>query len=236
MIVHDVIQGTTAWLELRAGIPTSSAFDKIVTPKECKPSRSAEAYLHHLLAERMMGHPAVEYVSTYMDRGSTSEAEAVAFYEFERNVDTTRVGFITNDARTIGTSPDRFVGDDGLVEIKVPKESTHVSYLLKKPVDQEYYPQVMGQLWITGRKWLDVLSYHPEMPPALVRVERNEKYIATLAAAVTAFSSRLEEAAKSCAERGWIKRAIAWPEPSIDDPFWELDTAGDVEAAAEREA
>jgi len=35
----------------------------------------------------------------------------------------------------------------------------------------------------------------PEMPPALVRVERDEKYIAILSAAVTTFSGELERMA-----------------------------------------
>ena len=55
-----------------------------------------------------------------------------------------------------------------------------------------YYPQVQGQLWISERKWSDILSYHPEMPPALIRVERNEPYIELLKAAVGAFSRTLE--------------------------------------------
>jgi len=56
------------------------------------------------------------------------------------------------------------------LEIKIPAEHTHVSYLLKKSVDQAYYPQIQGQLWIAERKWVDILSWHPEMPPALIRV------------------------------------------------------------------
>ncbi len=191
MKIHDVEQGTSAWLELRAGIPTSSEFSKILTPTG-KKSASATPYRHKLIAERLMGHPVVEYVSIDMDRGARMESEAVDFYEFRHDVDTKRVGFITNDAQTIGASPDRLVGDDGLLEIKCPAEHTHVGYLLHKPVDRKYYPQIMGQLWVTGRSWVDILSYHPEMPPAMVRVLRDEDYILLLAKAVTEFSAELE--------------------------------------------
>lgn len=230
MIVHDVIQGSSEWLALRAGIPTASAFDQIITPKTGELSRSWERYMHHLLAERIMGRPATEFVSTWMDRGAASEAEAVAFYELERNLDTVKVGFVTNDAKTIGASPDRFVGDDGLLEIKVPKEATHVSYLLKKPVEQAYYPQVMGQLWITERKWLDVMSYHPEMPGALVRVERDEEYIAKLAKAVREFSAKLEAKAAECKARGWIRTPLQWPvAPQTDSDDITVLFAGDDE-------
>ena len=46
---------------------------------------------------------------------------------------------------------------------------------------------------------------HPELPPALVRIERDEAYIAMLEAAVSAFSRTLEEQTAVCQERGWIK-------------------------------
>lgn len=204
MIIHNVIQGSTEWLRVRAGIPTASCFDCIWTPKG-KASAQAEKYLHKLLAERMLGRPVVEYISQPMARGTELEGEAVRFYEGVRDVDTVKVGFMTNDAGTIGASPDRLVGDDGLLEIKVPNEATHVGYLLTHAVDSAYYPQVQGQLWVSGRKWLDIMSYHPEMPPAVVHVERDKKYITGLSAAVEAFALELEAKAAELREKGWIK-------------------------------
>lgn len=208
MIVHDVTQGSTEWLALRSGIPTASCFDRIITPKG-RPSSQLERYMHSLLAERIMGHPVTEYVSTWMQRGSESEAGAVAYYEGITERDTALVGFVTNDSGTIGASPDRLVGDDGLLEIKVPREHTHVSYLLTKSVDAEYYPQVQGQLWIAERRWLDIMSYHPEMPPALIRVERDEAFIRMLASAVGEFSVALEALADQARERGWLREREA---------------------------
>lgn len=193
MIVHDVEQGTVAWKELRAGIPTSSEFSKILTPTG-KPSKSQDGYMHHLIAERLTGRALdCEVISWDMERGSRMEQEAVDFYEMKQDTDTTEVGFITTDDGRIGTSPDRLVGDDGLLEIKCPKESVHVGYLLGRGADAKYRPQIMGQLWIAEREYVDILSYHPEMPEALVRVERDDKYIKDLAGAVRSFSDHLEE-------------------------------------------
>lgn len=191
MIIHNVTQGTTEWLAVRAGIPTASCFDKIITPKG-KASTQCERYMHKLIAERLMGHPTIEFQGPWLDRGKELEADAALYYESIRELETERVGFVTNDAGTIGASPDRLVGEDGLLELKVPAEHTHVAYMLTRAVDAEYYPQVQGQLWVTERKWLDIMSYHPEMPPAIIRVERDEKYINALAAAVTTFSEQLE--------------------------------------------
>jgi hypothetical protein len=208
VIIHDeIIQGTTAWLKLRAGIPTASCFDMILTPKG-KPSTSAERYLYELLAERILGRPIVKAVTTWMDRGSQTEAEAVAYYESLRDLDTKKIGFVTNDAGSIGASPDRLVGADGLLEIKVPKESTHVGYLLNGTVGDTYWPQLQGQLWIAERAWVDIMSYSPDMPEAVIRVERDGEYIHKLACAVTAFSSELERLAAEARGRGWIREVV----------------------------
>ena len=212
MIIHDCSQGTTEWLDLRAGIPTSSDFDKVLTPGG-KPSKSAEAYLYALLAERMMGHPRIEYMSRWMNRGSQTEAEAVSFYELQRDCETVKVGFITNDAGTIGTSPDRLVGNDGLLEIKVPSEAVHVSYLLRSGSAYDSYKvQTQGQLWIAERQWNDLLSFHPEMPPAIIRIERDEPFIFLLASALTAFVEELERWTGVLAERGWMNGQACKPQ------------------------
>ncbi len=206
MIVHDVLQGTTEWLALRAGIPTASQFDQIITPKTGKPSASSEGYLHRLLAERILGRPLEQQsFSGWMDRGNALEVDAVAYYEGIRELDSTRVGFLTNDAGTIGASPDRLVGTDGLLEIKCPSEGQHMGYLLSRNLGDKHKPQVQGQLWVTRRAWSDTLSYHPELPPALIRVERDEDYIALLASAVEAFAGVLGVATAMARERGWLK-------------------------------
>ena len=217
MKIIECEQGSRQWLEARAGIPTASEFSKILTPGG-KPSASADGYMHGLLAERIMGKPRFQVVSEWMERGSQLEADAAEFYRFQRDCEITRVGFVTNDEGTIGASPDRLVGEDGLLEIKVPAEHTHVYYLLSgsgASVDKEYKVQVMGQLWVTGRKWADVLSFHPDMPPALFRVERDEEYIERLAKAVSEFSARLEGLAEMATRAGWIKPKETEEKPHV---------------------
>lgn len=131
MRIHDVKQNTPEWDMLRAGIPTSSCFDKIVTATG-KLSKSSRAYKAHLLAERVLRCPISGPKSFWMDRGTEFEAQAVAFYEFHAGVDTERVGFITNDAGTIGASPDRWSGKNRMVEIKVPAAFTHMGYIIAR--------------------------------------------------------------------------------------------------------
>ena len=215
MKLYSCQQGSSEWLNLRAGIPTASAFDNILTPGG-EPSKSAERYLYTLLAERLMGHPITKHVSMWMRRGSEAETDAVQFYEFQRDVETVPVGFMSNDGGTIGASPDRLVGDDGLLEIKCPSEYIHVGYLMQEGSHYDAYRvQCQGQLWVSERQWVDVVSYHPEMPMALVRIERDEQFIDSLAAAVTAFSHALEEQFAILVERGWVKEQKPAPAPRL---------------------
>lgn len=219
MKIHDCVQGSTEWLAVRAGIPTASSFDSIITPGG-KPSKSAERYLYTLLAERLMGHPITEHVSMWMRRGSRLEADAVAFYELQTDSDTVPIGFVTNDDGTVGASPDRLVDDGGLLEVKCPAEWIQMGYLMQSGSAYEHYRiQCAGQLWITGRKFVDVLAWHPELPPALHRIERDEPLIAQLSAAVTAFSQVLEHEFIKLVERGWLNeklkpRKSEWPSMS----------------------
>ncbi len=186
MIVHNVEQGSREWLECRLGIPTASAFKKIITPTG-KLSAQARQYAYLLCAERLLnGVQGSLDGMAWMERGKELEAEAVKSYEFEQDVVTKTVGFITTDCGQIGCSPDRLVGDDGLLEIKCPAPSTHVGYLLDG-MDKDYIPQVQGQLFVTGRAWCDWYSYNPAMPSVRVRVFPDAEYQANMAVALSDF-------------------------------------------------
>lgn len=192
MITIDCVQGSPEWHEARLGIPTASQFHRVMTPKTMKLSSQAEGYACELLAEEMLGHALDDGASGFMDRGTQLERSAFEFYEFNRDVHTERIGFITTDDGRAGCSPDRLVGDDGGLEIKCPSAKVHVSYMLSQDADA-YRCQVQGALWITGRAWWDWLSYNPELAPVLIRFERDEMFIAKLAACVNQFNSYLDE-------------------------------------------
>jgi hypothetical protein len=68
--------------------------------------------------------------------------------------------------------------------------------------------QVQGQLLVVeGRQWTDILSFHPELPPALVRIERDEKFIRLLDEAVSEFSAELELAWSTIVNEGLATKA-----------------------------
>lgn len=200
MIRHDCAQGSPEWHALRLGIPTASNFGRILTPTG-RPSASADAYMHELIAERMLGVALSAESVDFMERGKALEAEAVAWFELQTGADTEAVGFCTTDDGRIGCSPDRLVDSVAGLEVKCPSPAVHVGYLLDGGISDKYRPQVQGGLWITGRKSWWTLSYHPDMPPAMVRVAADEEYIVTLSEALTTFCDRLDAACEKLGVR-----------------------------------
>lgn len=192
MRIVEVKQGSIEWIEARCAIPTASRFDSIITATG-KPSAAASNYLGELIAESILGTSFDDQTSEWMERGKQMEPNAVKFYEFERDIDTQEVGFVTLEDGSAGCSPDRLVGDDGGLEVKCPSPSQHVLYLLDS-FGTKYKQQVQGCLWVCEREWWDMESFHPLMPAAIVRVYRDEDYIDKMAQCVTDFCERLAEA------------------------------------------
>ena len=202
MIVLDHEQGSPEWIAARLGIPTSSCFARIITPKTLKLSSSADGYMCELLAEWMLGASLDPYVSEWMERGKELEEQAFAYYAFARDAEPSKVGVILSDDAWVGCSPDALVGEDGGLEIKCPAPAKHVANMLD--MTTHYMTQVQGGMWLTGRKWWDMMSYHPELPTAIVRIERDEEYIGALASAVGSFLTRLHDAQCALIEAGHV--------------------------------
>ena len=192
MKIVNVVQGSHEWLMARLGKPTASRFDSIMTPSTRKYSKSARSLRNRLLAEEVLGYPLDDVNNEWTHRGTSMEAEAVAWYEFQREVQVERVGFVLRDDERVGASPDGLVGTDGGLEIKCFSAPRHVECLLGD--DPAPLTQVQGCMWICQRQWWDVLAYNPSFPPVLIRVQRDEQFVADLDAAVGKFLVDLDNA------------------------------------------
>ncbi len=200
MIHVPCVQGGPEWHKARLGVVTASCFDKILTPKTRKPAKG-DAYLHQLVAEWMLGRPVDESTDAHRERGTEMEAEALGWYCTDQGVDVEEVGFLLRDDRRVGASPDGLIGKDGGFEMKNPLAVQHVAYMLNPDaLVDDYRHQVQGGMLVAERSWWDLLSYNPEMPPVLVRVERDEEYLSALAPALDAFLARLDDAKAQLAE------------------------------------
>lgn len=200
MIIHDMPQYSDEWWAIRTGIPTASGANKLLTPTG-KLSAQSDGYLNELLAERAgFGDPPME-PTEWMLRGLELEPEARAYFELETGLMVREVGFITDDDKRAGCSPDGMVADPLMylptgLEIKCPKASTHFSYLRAGVLPPYYAPQVHFSMAITGATGWYFLSYFPGLEPLLLLVEPDD-YTAKVAAAITEFTERLEtEAAR----------------------------------------
>jgi hypothetical protein len=206
----DVKQGSAEWHLARLGIPTASQFDRILTKKKRELAAGAEKYMHELLAEWLIGMPAGAEARGFMERGTNLESWAVGYYELQNDVDTEAVGFVLRDDRKVGCSPDRLVGDKGGLEIKVPSAQVHVANLLN--MTDDHFAQAQGCMWVCDREWWDLLSYHPDLPPAIVRIERDKQYIADLDRAMREFLPTLEDARKRLLDLGCVPAQALAPE------------------------
>lgn len=163
---------------------------KAARARGASPAAARLKYLRTLAGEIIRGTPEEEgFSNAHMERGKVMEAEARELYAFARGVEPMEVGFVrSGDA---GASPDSLIGDDGGLEIKTALAHIQIDRLQKDELPSEHKAQVHGNIWVTDRAWWDFVSYSPGLPPLIVRVERDEDYIAKLSAAVDGFNSEL---------------------------------------------
>lgn len=196
--MSDVLQGTQEWRELRLGKVTASRVADVVAKTRTGWGASRANYMAELIAERLTGTPAERYINGAMQWGIETEPEARENYELYRNVTVDLVGFVAHPSiSSAGASPDGYVGQEGLVEIKCPSTKTHIDTLLGKAIEDEYVKQVQWQMACTQRLWCDWVSYDPRMPVEMQmvirRVYRDDNLIAELESQVAVFLEELDQ-------------------------------------------
>lgn len=163
----DVIQGSDEWHEQRRGIVTASVVGQLVTPKTLKTAANdkSRSIVAQLVAERITGYTDPTYVGDDILRGHDEEAQAREKYA-EVYAPVREVGFLLRKEETwqLGYSPDGLVGDDGLIEVKAPRAKGHLRTILDDAVPAEHMAQCQAGLLVSGRAWLDFISFSGGMP------------------------------------------------------------------------
>ncbi len=173
---HDIKQNSEEWLAIRMGKFTASTFSDLFM----KPTTATyQKAIYKVVYERLTGERPEDFTNDYMERGKELEHVAAEQYEIDNFVKTSAPGFYELN-EWVGCSPDRLVGEDGLLEIKCPAYNTMINYMLSAKLPHQYKWQVHGQMYVTGRKWVDFMAYHPKLKPLIIRVERDEKLIKEL--------------------------------------------------------
>ncbi len=193
-----MIQGTDEWYAARLGKATASRIADVIAKTKSGWGASRKNYLAELVAERLTGAPAEQYVNAAMQRGTELEPQARSAYAFYRDADVTQVGFVDHPTIPMsGASPDGLVGADGLVEIKCPNTATHIETLLSATIPDKYLVQMLWQMECTGRAWCDFASYDPRLPEQMrlfvKRLARDDKRLSDIAAMVKDFLAEVDQ-------------------------------------------
>lgn len=188
-------QRTPEWFEQRRGKPSASQFSKILTSKGT-PSRSQESYARELVLDRL-GFPRPEFDNPAMAVGREREPLAVLAFEMLTGIETSEAPFILNKCGRWGASPDRLIQNElgeteAILEIKCPMEKTHLKNLESQSVPSHYFPQVQGQMIVSGVDRGYFFSYHPEYEPVVVPVERDLEWCNAFVEEVNTFCDRLD--------------------------------------------
>lgn len=183
-MIHDVKQNTPEWDDLRAGKPTSSAANRLVTPTG-QASAGLEGYAQELAMDIYRGKPKANNVSNkHIDRGHELEPIAADDYEFIYSTKVRKVGFITDDQERYGSSPDRLISRSGLLEIKCFDEKAHLEALLyykenrKAPPDR--IAQLQHQLFTCKKKFVYLYYYSQTLPSFRIKVLPIKSYFEML--------------------------------------------------------
>lgn len=184
--IFNCPQGSAEWLACRLGIPTASMFATVMAKgKGGGDSVTRRKYMYTLIAQRKTGVVEEGFSNQHTERGHEWEPDARNLYAMVADVEPVQVGFLRRGE--VGASPDSLIGTDGLLEIKTRMQHLQVELLLAGEVPTEHKAQIQGQLWVSGRQWLDFVGYHPGLQLFVKRVYRDEAYIAGIKVAIDDF-------------------------------------------------
>lgn len=155
-------QRSPQWLERKRGkIGSSRLADWLSVSKakgkEGTPLKARLDYEKELMFERQFNTNFQIWVSEAMQEGIDLEDYARKQYQQIANHDlpVDECGCWYNEFFV--ASPDRTVGDDGLLEIKILKDNSFTEVLMSG-VPDKHWKQIQGQLWASGRKWCDYVA------------------------------------------------------------------------------
>lgn len=163
----------------------------IIEPASNDTSRDLTALL---VAERISG--ITEETTTTNDMWRGIECEPLARDKYSECFAPVRqTGFMVRDdwGFKLGFSPDGLVGDDGAIEVKAPRAKNHVKTVLSDGVPMEYMPQLQAGLLVSGREWIDFVSFSAGMHMWRKRVHRQPKWFEAIIAAVRLFEDNAAE-------------------------------------------
>lgn len=219
-VYQDLEQGTDEWHEVRRGVLTASSVGKLLTATgKLSQGDTAKSLMRSLVAERLTGRSEHFHISADMERGNFDEPLARDLYS-KTYAPVSEVGFMirTFGNLRLGYSPDGLVGEDGLIEVKSRRQSIQLKTVLEDEVPADNMAQLQAGLLVSGRSWIDYLSYSGGMPMYKIRVTPIPAWQATILEALTVFEQQATEWVDD-----YLRKTEGLPDTEYVDWFGEME-------------
>jgi putative phage-type endonuclease len=197
-------QRSQEWLDERVGFITGSRLNDVLAKKE---TAARKNYLLQLAIERINKKPAEPmFINDAMQRGIDKEDEAVICFEVNQGVFAEKCSFIkSKDIVWFGASPDRLIGNDAILECKVPNTLTHMNYIIDNKLPTKYKAQVYGQMLVTERDRGYFMSWDDRtvegMELFVVEFKKDNEYMDSLVKEIVLFNNEVEELVEQFMEK-----------------------------------
>lgn len=153
MLVYNFEQRTPEWYDVRKGKITASPILNILgSIGTAKCQTAIDNLAIKLAVETVHGIMENDFVSFDMQRGI--ELEPYAFEKIKSIlglsfIEVEKIGFIEKDEH-IGCSPDGYVIDRAVIEIKCPNEENFFKLCLKDEIDPKHIAQMQHQMYCSN--------------------------------------------------------------------------------------
>lgn len=179
--METIFEQMAEWQKQRLGKFTSSEIWKLMQKGRSKDSyfgETAQTYIKGRLAEILTQEPVNNLDGlAAIEWGNSNEIDAVMMFEKRMGLTVEYYGKgnprffpFSEHPEYAGGSPDGFVGEDGVIEVKCPYNSTHhITHMMiggdsdlriEKP---DYYGQLQFNMLCSGRPKGYFVSYDPRM-------------------------------------------------------------------------
>jgi hypothetical protein len=178
---------TDEWYKARAGRVTGSQAFRFLGG-----SAAQKTYLYELIEEVAIGYSR-NFQSFEMEYGLKMEPVAISLYQLlHSNVEPS---YFVIQGRYKGCTPDGFIHDDGIIEVKCPtRVANHIKYIEEGP-DKKHYQQMMFNMYICEKSYCDFISYCDKVSPEkrlhVQRIEYDVEFIEDMTEKLDAFVNKL---------------------------------------------
>lgn len=172
-IYDNLQQGTNEWLQARAGKFTGSDFHTLIGNSETKKKMLFKKAIERLTNNMIDEEP---ITSIDIERGKEEEKNARLLYEMETNQEVKQIGFAELDD-WVGCSPDGLVNNDGIIEIKCPKDVIFAQQIITGNIKPEYITQMQFNMYVLDKQYCDYIMYNKDFKLFIKRIKRDEDKI-----------------------------------------------------------